>query len=88
MLRKSTYSTTSTSLAGASSRFSVANVFRQDLIWKGYTGELSFLADFDNNRRHYDKKVSHSRGLRQSARSLDHYVQAYYLGWTGDGHIG
>ena len=18
----------------------------------------------------------------------DHYVQAYYLGWTGDGHIG
>ena len=42
----------------------VANVFRQDLIWKGYTGELSFLANFD------------------------HYVQAYYLGWTGDGHIG
>lgn len=42
----------------------VANVFRQDLIWKGYTGELSFLANFD------------------------HDVQAYYLGWTGDGHIG
>ena len=41
-----------------------ADVFRQDLIWKGYTGELSFLANFD------------------------HYVQAYYLGWTGDGHIG
>jgi hypothetical protein len=42
----------------------VANVFRQDLIWKGYTGELSFLSNFD------------------------HYAQAYYLGWTGDGHIG
>jgi len=42
----------------------VANVFRQDLIWKGYTGELSFLAN------------------------VDHHLQAYYLGWTGDGHIG
>src|SRR3979490_3053974 len=30
-----------------------ANVFRQDLIWKGYTGKLTFLANFDNSSRHY-----------------------------------
>ena len=29
-----------------------------------------------------------SLGRRRSASVRDHYVQAYYLGWTGDGHIG
>jgi hypothetical protein len=65
----------------------VANVFRQDLIWKGYTGELSFLADFDNNSRHYDKNGFITRPAPIGTVG-DHYVQAYYLGWTGDGHIG
>ncbi|HEY4284789.1 MAG TPA: hypothetical protein VGM62_17135 [Chthoniobacterales bacterium] len=65
----------------------VANVFRQDLVWKGYTGELSFLANFDNNSRHYDKNGFITRPAPIGTVG-DHYVQAYYLGWTGDGHIG
>jgi hypothetical protein len=65
----------------------VANVFRQDLIWKGYTGELSFLADFDNNSRHYDKNGFLVRPALIGTVT-DHYIQAYYLGWAGDGHIG
>jgi hypothetical protein len=65
----------------------VANVFRQDLIWKGYTGELTFLANFDNNSRHYDKNGFITRPAPIGTVG-DHYVQAYYLGWTGDGHIG
>jgi hypothetical protein len=65
----------------------VANVFRQDLIWKGYTGELSFLANFDNSSRHYDKNGFITRPA-PIGTVADHYVQAYYLGWTGDGHIG
>ena len=65
----------------------VANIFRQDLIWKGYTGELSFLADFDNTSRHYDKNGFITRPA-PIGTVADHYVQAYYLGWTGDGHIG
>jgi hypothetical protein len=65
----------------------VANVYRQDLMWKGYTGELSFLADFDNNSRHYDKNGFITRPAPIGTVG-DHYVQAYYLGWAGDGHIG
>jgi hypothetical protein len=65
----------------------VANVFRQDLIWKGYTGELTFVGDFDNNSRHYDKNGFLTRP-GPIGTVADHYLQAYYLGWTGDGHIG
>src|SRR6266699_1849236 len=65
----------------------VANVFRQDLIWKGYTGELTFVGDFDNNSRHYDKNGFITRPA-PIGTVADHYLQAYYLGWTGDGHIG
>jgi hypothetical protein len=65
----------------------VANVYRQDLIWKGYTGELAFVGDFDNNSRHYDKNGFLTRPA-PIGTVADHYLQAYYLGWTGDGHIG
>lgn len=65
----------------------VANVYRQDLIWKGYTGELSFLGNFDNSSRHYDKNGFITRPAPIGTVG-DHYLQAYYLGWAGDGHIG
>ena len=57
------------------------------MIWKGYTGELSFLANFDDSSRHYDKNGFITRPA-PIGTVRDHYVQAYYLGWTGDGHIG
>lgn len=65
----------------------VANVFRQDLFTKGYTGELSLHANFDETSRLYDKNGFIVRPAPIGA-VRDHYVQAYYLGWTGDGHIG
>ncbi len=65
----------------------IANVFRQDFIHKGYTAEVSLHANFDHTGRHYDKN-----GLIVRPEPIgtikDHYVQAYYLGWAGDGHIG
>lgn len=68
-------------------RVFIANVYRQDLFTKGYTGQLSFHASFDEASRHYDKN-----GFLVRPEPLgdvrDHYVQSYYLGWTGDGHIG
>jgi hypothetical protein len=78
----------------------VANVFKQDFIWKGYTGELSFLANFDDGGTHYDKNGFLTRpqilgtvpddfsfdGFDGTIRSHD--VKSFYLGWTGDGHIG
>jgi hypothetical protein len=65
----------------------IANVFRQDFFAKGYTAELSFHADFDGAGRHYDKNGFIVRP-EPIGKVQDHYVQAYYLGWTGDGHIG
>ena len=65
----------------------VANVFRQDFFAKGYTAELSFLANFDGASRHYDKNGFITRPA-PIGKVQDHSVQAYYVGWTGDGHIG
>jgi hypothetical protein len=65
----------------------VANVYRQDFFAKGYTAQLSFLANFDGASRHFDKNGFITRpGPIGDVR--DHYVQAYYFGWAGDGHIG
>ncbi len=86
MLEKDTYSDLN-EFSRREQQIYLANVFRQDLIWKGYTGELSFLANFDNSSRHYDKNGFITRPA-PIGTVADHYVQAYYLGWTGDGHIG
>jgi hypothetical protein len=68
-------------------RIFIANVFRQDFFAKGYTAQLSFHANFDEGTRHFDKNDFITRPAPIGA-VRDHYVQAYYLGWTGDGHIG
>ncbi|MGZ5504007.1 MAG: hypothetical protein ACXWGY_05040, partial [Chthoniobacterales bacterium] len=65
----------------------IANVFKQDFFAKGYTAELNFHAVFDEADRHYDKNEFLVRP-EPLGDVRDHYVQAYYLGWTGDGHIG
>jgi hypothetical protein len=86
MLEKDTYSDLN-EFSRRNQQIYLANVFRQDLIWKGYTGELIFLANFDNSSRHYDKNGFITRPALIGTVE-NHYVQAYYLGWTGDGHIG
>jgi hypothetical protein len=86
MLEKDTYSDLN-EFSRRDQQIYVANVFRQDLIWKGYTGELTFLANFDGASRHFDKNGFITRPA-PIGTVADHYVQAYYLGWTGDGHIG
>jgi hypothetical protein len=86
MLEKDTYSDLN-EFSRRKQQVYIADVFRQDLFWKGYTGELSFLANFDNSSRHYDKNGFITRPA-PIGNVRDHYVQAYYLGWTGDGHIG
>ncbi len=86
MLEKDTYSDLN-EFTERNQQVYVANVYRQDLFWKGYTGQLNFVADFDNNSRHYDKNGFITRPA-PIGTVFDHYVQAYYFGWTGDGHIG
>ena len=65
----------------------VANLYRQDFIWSGYTAEWSFLANFDNGGVHYDDNGNLVRP-EPLGTVRPHDLQAYYLGWGGDGHIG
>lgn len=78
----------------------VANIYRQDALWKGYTAQLSFHMNLDDGGTHYDKNgfltrpqllgsVPDNNNNFGSDGQLDgHDVKAFYLGWAGDGHIG
>lgn len=99
MREKDTYSDLNT-FESRHQKVMIANVYRQDFIWKGYTTQFSYLANFDDGGTHYDKNGFLTRpallgtvqddddffGSDGSVRGKD--VRAHYLGWTGDGHIG
>ena len=65
----------------------IANLYRQDFIWHGYTAEWSFLANLDHGGVHYDDNGNIVRP-EPLGTVRAHDVNAYYLGWGGDGHIG
>jgi hypothetical protein len=65
----------------------IANLYRQDFIWPGYTAEWNFLANFDQAATHYDDNGNLVRP-EPIGTVRPHEVKAYYLGWGGDGHIG
>jgi hypothetical protein len=64
----------------------IANYYRQDFIWPGYTTQVSIHYDHDRPTFHFDKNDFLVRpdpaGIFQP-----HKIDAVYLGWTGDGHI-
>lgn len=78
----------------------IANLYRQDFIWKGYTTQLSFHANLDDGGTFYDKNGFLTRPaplgtvpddgnfLGNDGALRGHDVRAFYLGWAGDGHIG
>ena len=76
----------------------VANAYFQDFLWPGYTAQLSFHYNRDNASTQFDDNGSIVRpapiggvcagGATQGCRFRPHTIDAYYLGWTGDGHIG
>lgn len=71
----------------------VANLYKQDFIWPGYTTQFSFHHDRDeagtqdSNGQRYDTNGFLVRPSRVGDMR-PHNVLSYYLGWTGDGHIG
>jgi hypothetical protein len=65
----------------------IANLYRQDFIWPGYTAEWNFLANFDQASIYYDQNGNLIRP-EPIGTVKPHEVKAYYLGWGGDGHIG
>ncbi len=64
----------------------IANYFRQDFIWPGYTGQISFHANFDGPSVEFDRNEFLVRPDPVGVFA-PHEVHAYYLGWAGDGHI-
>ena len=71
----------------------VANVYIQDFLTKGYTTEFSFHSNIDQA----DDPLRHNGFLVRPAPigtvvqangiPVPHRIRAYYLGWTGNGHI-
>ncbi len=74
-------------------RVIVANIYKQDFIFKGYTTQFSFhydrdvAGDEDPDGQIYDRNGFLVRPARLGTLR-PHNVHAYYLGWAGDGHIG
>lgn len=64
-----------------------ATVFRQDCIWPGYTLSGAFLFNHDDGEAHTDDNgVPVRPGIVGDA--TDHQLDVYYVGLSGDGHIG
>ncbi|HEX3598716.1 MAG TPA: hypothetical protein VHU84_01165, partial [Lacipirellulaceae bacterium] len=65
----------------------IANYYRQDFIWPGYTAQWSIHYDDDRG----DGLVYDRNGFLVRPDPVGvftpHRVQAAYLGWAGDGHI-
>ena len=65
----------------------IANLYRQDFLFLGYTAQLSFHANIDRSNLEYDRNGFLVRPAPVGAIDSKE-VHAYYLGWAGDGHIG
>lgn len=65
----------------------IANLYRQDFIWQGYTAQVSYHFNYDHGDTHFDN----NRFLRRPSPVGDiqpNEIRAHYMGWTGEGHIG
>jgi hypothetical protein len=65
----------------------IANVYRQDFLFPGYTAQFSVHYNIDQASIHYDDNGFLVRPAPIGA-IRPHSVHAAYLGWAGDGHIG
>lgn len=71
----------------------IANVYRQDFFFKGYTAQFSFHYNKDDATIHFDDNGFLVRpapigDVVSNNMVRPHSIRAAYLGWTGDGHIG
>lgn len=65
----------------------IGNVYIQDFLTPGYTTEFSVHVNRDRGRLHYDRNGFLVRPAPIGLIGLNQ-VEAYYLGWAGNGHIG
>src|SRR4030095_8044412 len=64
----------------------IANYYRQDFIWPGYTAQVSFHYNNDQASTLFDKNGFLVRP-DPAGVFRPHEINSLYLGWTGDGHI-
>jgi hypothetical protein len=65
----------------------IANYYRQDFIFPGYTTEVSLHYNHDGSTFHFDKNGFLVRPDPVGVFT-PHKLDVVYLGWAGDGHIG
>ena len=65
----------------------VANLYRQDTKWKGYTTQFSYHYNNDRPSRHFDENDFLVRPA-PVGDVAPHGIKSSYFGWAGDGHIG
>jgi hypothetical protein len=65
----------------------IANYYRQDFIFPGYTAQWSVHYNHDGPTFHFDKNGFLVRP-DPTGVAKEHTVDVTYLGWAGDGHIG
>ena len=97
MLEKDTFSGLNT-FTSRRQQVIIANVYKQDFIWKGYTSQFSFHANLDDGGTHYDRigfltrpepiGTVRTTGNSATGQLRGKEVDAFYFGWAGDGHIG
>jgi hypothetical protein len=65
----------------------IANLYREDFLWEGYTAQVLFAANFDYTDTQYDENGFLVRPQPIGTIS-EKENKVFYLGWAGDGHIG
>ena len=65
----------------------IANYFRQDFIWPGYTAQWSFHYNQDRGEGLVFDRNGFLVRPDPAGVFQEHDIDAVYLGWTGDGHI-
>lgn len=64
----------------------IANYYRQDFIWPGYTAQVSYHFNRDRPSTKFDENDFLVRPAPVGVFA-EHNINSHYLGWAGDGHI-
>ena len=64
----------------------IANYYRQDFIWPGYTAQVSYHYNNDEPSFRFDENNFLVRPAPVGVFA-PHEVDSHYIGWAGDGHI-
>lgn len=64
----------------------IANYYRQDFLWPGYTAQFSYHFNHDQASTKFDENEFLVRPAPAGVFA-PHTINSHYLGWAGDGHI-